>query len=70
MSRFVPAGTAPEDAPAPVDDEWAAARREVSSSKVPKQTQGTQEQSKSLYETLEANKGRQPLHYAPHHIRE
>ena len=57
MSRFVPAGTKPEDAPPLVDDEWAAARREVSSRQAPKQAQVTQEESKSLYETLQANKG-------------
>jgi hypothetical protein len=55
MSRFVPAGA--EDQPPPSDDAWAAARREVSSRGALKPEQPKQDESKSLYETLQANKG-------------
>jgi hypothetical protein len=59
MSRFVPAGAKPEDiaAAAPVEDAWAAARREV----ISKQTAPKSDPNKpdeSLYDKLQANKGR------------
>ena len=58
MSRFVSAGT-DADARPPVDDGWLKAQEEVESSRKPKKTnEGKQEGGKSLYEVLQANKGR------------
>ncbi|ETI22109.1 hypothetical protein G647_06181 [Cladophialophora carrionii CBS 160.54] len=58
MSRFVSAGTDADSRP-PADDGWLKAQQEVQSSKEPRSTEeGKQEGGKSLYEVLQANKGR------------
>jgi hypothetical protein len=58
MSRFVSAGTDADTRP-PADDGWLKAQQEVESSKKPKAAEeGKQEGGKSLYEVLQANKGR------------
>jgi hypothetical protein len=61
MSRFVSAGTDPDSRP-PVDDGWLKAQQEVEATRKAKTVEpGKQEGGKSLYEVLEANKGRSPL---------
>lgn len=58
MSRFVSAGTDPDSRP-PDDDAWLKARQEIELQKAPKKgDEGKQEGGKSLYEVLQANKGR------------
>ena len=55
-SGFVSGGTA--DAPIERSDEWLAAQKEIDANKLRKIEQARQsETGKSLYETLEANKG-------------
>lgn len=69
MSRFVSAGT-DEDPPATAptterDEAWVKAQQQIEAAR--QQTQqkprpGEQEGGKSLYETLQANKGDYPTH--------
>ena len=54
-SGFVSGGTA--DAPIERSDEWLAAQRELDLNAVQKAEQARQTNSRSLFETLEANKG-------------
>jgi len=57
MSRFVPAGTDPESLPPTEDDAWVKAKQQVEFLRKPKPVnEGNQEDGKSLYEVLEANK--------------
>ena len=54
MSRFVPGGTVDE----PVqNDEWVNAQHEIEERRRRKEEDGKQEGGKTLYETLQANKG-------------
>jgi len=55
MSRFVAGGTV--DEPAERDDAWLAAQQEIEAKRRQKEEEGRQGGGKSLYETLEANKG-------------
>ena len=59
MSRFVSEGSK-EDNAAESNDAWTKAKQEVKALKQPKQPPGSglQEGGISLYETLQANKGR------------
>ena len=54
-SGFVSGGTA--DAPTERSDEWLAAQKELDLNAVRKAEQARQTDSRSLFETLEANKG-------------
>ncbi|PSK55409.1 hypothetical protein B9Z65_2798 [Elsinoe australis] len=54
MSRFVSGGTV--DAPTERSEEWLKAQQAIEAKKVEKAAQGRQEEGKSLYETLQANK--------------
>ena len=58
MSHFVAAGADPSDAPGKDDDAWAKARATIEATKKPKPEVGRQEDGKSLYDVLQANKGR------------
>jgi hypothetical protein len=59
MSRFVAAGSDPGAPDKPVDDAWLQAQKLVESTKQPKKpVEQTQEGGKSLYEVLQANKGK------------
>ncbi|KAF2631892.1 hypothetical protein BU25DRAFT_358266 [Macroventuria anomochaeta] len=53
-SGFVPGGTA--DAPIERDDEWRQAQREIEEKRREKEEIGKQNEGKSLYEVLQANK--------------
>jgi len=56
MSRFVSGGT--DDQPdVSRDDEWLKAQQELDARSLAKQLEGRQGEGKSLYETLQANKG-------------
>ena len=55
MSRFVSAGT--DEAPTERDEAWKRAQQQIDATKQPKLRPGEQEGGKSLYETLQANKG-------------
>jgi len=56
MSRWVSGGT--DDQPnAARDDEWLKAQQELDARSLAKQLEGKQGEGKSLYETLQANKG-------------
>lgn len=46
------------DAPTERSDEWLKAQQAIEAKKVEKAAQGRQEEGKSLYETLQANKGK------------
>jgi hypothetical protein len=54
-SGFVSGGTV--DAPIERSDEWLAAQKEIEANILRKAEQARQSEGKSLYETLEANKG-------------
>ena len=54
-SGFVAGGTV--DAPIERSDEWLAAQQEIEANIVRKAEQARQSEGRSLYETLEANKG-------------
>jgi len=54
MSGFVSGGTV--DAPVERDDVWLKAQQEIEAKRLQKQDEGRQENGKSLYETLQANK--------------
>lgn len=54
-SGFVSGGTA--DAPIERDDEWRQAQREIEEKRREKEELGKQNEGKSLYEVLQANKG-------------
>jgi seryl-tRNA synthetase len=54
-SGFVSGGTA--DAPIERDDEWKQAQREIEEKRREKEELGKQNEGKSLYEVLQANKG-------------
>ena len=56
MSRFVSGGT--DDQPDKQrDDEWLKVQQELDAKSLAKQLEGKQGEGKSLYETLQANKG-------------
>lgn len=55
MSRFVSAGT--QEDPPERDDAWLAAQQELDASRMRKEEAARQDTGKSLYETLQANKG-------------
>lgn len=60
-SGFVSGGNA--DAPIERSDEWLSAQREIEANIVRKQEAArAQDSGRSLYETLEANKGTAPIH--------
>jgi hypothetical protein len=54
-SGFVSGGTA--DAPIERSDEWLAAQKEIEANRQRKAAEARQSDGRSLYETLEANKG-------------
>lgn len=54
-SGFVSGGTA--DNPTERDDEWKQAQREIEEKRREKEAIGKQNEGKSLYEVLQANKG-------------
>ena len=54
-SGFVSGGTA--DAPIERSDEWIAAQKEIEANRQRKSDQARQQDGRSLFETLEANKG-------------
>ena len=54
-SGFISGGTA--DAPLERSDEWLAAQKEIEANALRRAEQARQSDGKSLYETLEANKG-------------
>lgn len=54
-SGFVSGGTA--DAPIERSDEWLAAQKEIDANAVRKAEAARQTEGRSLFETLEANKG-------------
>lgn len=56
MSRFVSGGTS--DQPIERDGAWLKAQQEIEARRRQKEEEGRQEGGKSLYETLQANKGR------------
>jgi hypothetical protein len=55
MSRFVSGGTNEE--PTERDDAWLAAQQEIEARRAEKAAQSQPGDGKSLYETLQANKG-------------
>jgi len=55
MSRFVSGGT--NDEPIERDDAWLKAQQEVEADQAKQVQDGRQEGGKTLYETLQANKG-------------
>lgn len=55
MSRFVSGGTI--DQPFERDEAWLKAQEEVEVKRRQREEEGRQEGAKSLYETLQANKG-------------
>jgi hypothetical protein len=59
-SGFVSGGTA--DAPIERGDEWLAAQKEIEASRLRKAAEARQSDGRSLYETLEANKGISIIH--------
>lgn len=54
-SKFVSGGTIEE--PTERDEEWIAAQREINETRAKQEEIGLQSGGKSLYETLQANKG-------------
>ena len=56
MSRFVSGGTSEQ--PIERDEEWLEAQQEIEAKRRQKEEEGRQENGKSLFETLQANKGR------------
>ena len=74
MSRFVSAGTAEDEAAAPGserDEAWEKAQQQIEAARsatgAQKPRPGEQEGGKSLYETLQANKGDYPVPLFPPH---
>jgi len=59
MSRFVSGGTS--DQPIERDEAWLKAQQDIEEKRQQKEEEGRQEGGKSLYETLQANKGRSRL---------
>lgn len=55
MSRFVSGGT--NDAPIERDDEWLKAQQEIEAKRLQKLDEDKQQDGRSLYEVLQANKG-------------
>lgn len=55
MSRFVASGT--NDEPTERDEAWLEAQKKIEATRQAKPKIGEQEGGKSLYETLQANKG-------------
>lgn len=55
MSRFVSGGT--NDAPTERDEEWLKAQKDIEAKALQKAELGKQQDGKSLYDTLQANKG-------------
>ena len=55
MSRFVSGGTNEE--PTERDEAWLKAQQEIEAGQLQKKEAGQQADGKSLYETLQANKG-------------
>lgn len=63
MSRFVSAGTNEE--PTERDEAWLKAQQEIEAKRQQNTEAERQADGKSLYETLQANKGDLLLHMAP-----
>jgi hypothetical protein len=59
-SGFVSGGTA--DKPIERDDEWRQAQQEIEDRRREKEDRGKQNEGKSLFEVLQANKGDTNLH--------
>ncbi len=57
MSRFISAGADDASPPTERDEAWRKARLELEAKKVQKAEADKQDGGKSLFETLEANKG-------------
>ena len=55
MSRFISAGT--DEAPTERDEAWRKAQQELEAKQVQKAEADKQDSGKSLYETLQSNKG-------------
>lgn len=55
MSRFVSGGT--NDQPVERDEDWLKAQQEIEAKRRQKEEESRQEGGKSLYDTLQANKG-------------
>ena len=55
MSRFVSGGT--DEEPTERDEAWLKAQQEIEAKHRQKRDEGKQQDGKSLYETLQANKG-------------
>ena len=55
MSRFVSGGT--DEHPTPRDEAWLKAQQELDAAAIAKQEAARAGSGKSLYETLQANKG-------------
>ena len=58
-SRFVSGGT--DEEPTERDEAWLKAQQDIEAKKLQKVEAGKQEDGKSLYETLQANKGDFPI---------
>lgn len=65
MSRFVTEG-ANEEYKAAKDDEWARVQQDLQLNQQKKQDEGKQEDGKSLFEVLQANKG--SLYHKAHRL--
>lgn len=63
MSRFVSAGTGEE--PPERDDEWLQAQKELDENRRRKEEASREQDGKSLYEVLQANKGSHARSSAP-----
>ncbi len=59
MSRFISAGTS-DDPPTERDEAWQKAQQELEVRQLQKAEAGKQQDGKTLYETLQANKGLTP----------
>lgn len=66
MSHFVAAGGDSSVASDTKDDAWAKAREAIEATKKPKPDVGKQDDGKSLYDVLQANKGRTSYLFRSH----
>jgi hypothetical protein len=65
-SGFVSGGT--DDKPVKRSDEWIAAHQEIEANRQSKAFEARQSDGRSLYETLQANKGTPRLLMPPHNL--
>lgn len=66
MSRFISAGTSDEPPTSERDEAWLKAQQQIEAARLQTQQKprpGEQEGGKSLYETLQANKGDYPTYF-------